>query len=852
MTLIEDIKDEDSSFNAASPLERLRIIGARVLTDGVRCEDLRRAYGYERYVDDVADAMTRGRSVLLLGPSGVGKTAVLHELAARIVAGTVPAALTGAAIVAISTSTVLESARYWGDWEVKISAIVKAVRECSPAALYVTNIWNLRQSGTNQYSSEGLATILRPYLERGEVALLGEATPEQYHSGGQDGALADDPSLLRLFHVVTVDPPSTSVTAAILAARAAEEERRRGVRIAPTVLDRCLALTSRFQRSLAQPGTAIALLEGALNPWPAASGAGAGAVAAEEIGSPFRPAVVTSARGVALLERACRHEKRAVEWEGAGRYLHILQRLVACDDPVGASLYESQEEDADVALGAESPSSAPFPWLSATPGGATDWPVENRARTALAAAVQEAAAAQREVAAAQREVAAAYLDLALDTDVLEQARHAPATMRAPELPVAVGAAIDTALGQMDAGAGPKLPVLTADLVQAAFRRLTGLPEAIFSDTIPLRRHEVRDELAAHVIGQDEALEIVVDRIIAIKAELTDPGRPLGVLLCAGPTGVGKTLLARRLAALLCGDDGALLRLDMSEYQTPLSAGLFPGALARGIGRRCFTVVLLDEIEKAHPAVYDLLLAAFDDGQIGASSGQLVDLRNTLIILTSNLGADLRALAPRRPVGYTGTMEVAVWGEAAATRRLEAAVEAAIREQFRPELVNRLDHIITFRPLDHAAVCRIARQEITRALRRSGVARRRLAVTVDDAVVEAVVVMGWTVVDGARPLQRAVAALVVTPVAAWIAARPERCDTAVRLTLRAGAAVVVESAPAGAQRIVPADLQREADAENLGASELYSAEGAPSPFALAPVASPAPSPPTSPAALVAKP
>lgn len=313
-------------------------------------------------------------------------------------------------------------------------------------------------------------------------------------------------------------------------------------------------------------------------------------------------------------------------------------------------------------------------------------------------------------------------------------------------------------------AGKPGPITEKDVL-ATISTSTGIPVDFLDDGVAMDREKVRGFFEARVMGQPEAVDAVVDLVTLIKAGLTDPGKPYGVLLFVGPTGVGKTELARALAEHLFGDPGRLIRLDMSEFATYeaferlIGQGYRasePGLLTSAVRERPFSVLLFDEVEKAHPNIYNLCLQIFDAGRLTDTQGRTADFRRTIIILTSNVGSGVAT------EGYVG------FGRKAATAPDRDMTLRELGRWFRPEFLNRLDRIVTFRPLAVETAEKIARREVVRVLERSGIARRKLVVDVDPSVLPVLLRDGYSPAFGARPLKRTVERLVMLPVARAIA------------------------------------------------------------------------------------
>jgi len=583
-------------------LEQLQGFGT-VLTVEADAGRLPHAYGVEAICATV-QALLDGsppRAVVLLGEPGSGKTAVVNELTYRLRED--PEGPWH--VLRVAPADLLAGTTWLGEWQTKVRNLVQAVRSPRRVVLYVPNLEELSDAGRSSQSDSNIATALAPYIERGDVAVLGESTPDAFRMGL--GAIG---SLRRLFHAVEVREPDAPQTRRVL--QAVRDEALADV--SEPVLDRLIELADFYLAGTAQPG-----------------------------------------RTVGLLRR-------------------VLGTTAGAEGPV-------RERD-----------------------------VLNTLSTA-----------------------------------------------------------------------------------------TGIPIDFLDDAVSLDRAQVRGFFEARVMGQPEAVDAVVDLVTLVKAGLTDPGKPFGVLFFVGPTGVGKTELARALAELLFGDASRLFRLDMSEFATYdaherlIGWGTKPGLLTAAVRERPFTVLLLDEIEKAHPNVFDLCLQVFDAGRLTDKQGRTADFRRSIIILTSNIGS---ALPREAPVGFRA-------GPAGAGPVLEPGPDrdATMRElgrSFRPEFLNRLDRVVTFRPLAAETAEKIARREVARVLERSGLKRRRLDVDVEPAVFSLLLREGYSPTFGARPLKRTVERLVLLPVARAIAAGGVQAGSMLRLRVKAGHVAVEVASPEGEQ------------------------------------------------------
>lgn len=353
-------------------------------------------------------------------------------------------------------------------------------------------------------------------------------------------------------------------------------------------------------------------------------------------------------------------------------------------------------------------------------------------------------------------------------------------------------------------ADPGAPVALRAVLEA-LSRSTGIPVDLLDDAQALDAGVVRAFFEGRIIGQPEALDAVVDVVTLIKSGLIDPNKPLGIFLFVGPTGVGKTELARALAEYLFGDPARLLRYDMSEYASNegferlIGSSQQNGMLTDAVRQNPFSVVLLDEIEKSHVNVFDLCLQVFDAGRLTDGRGATVDFRRTIVILTSNIGATGAGLR----VGF------GVDGDEAAPETNADRTLRALSQYFRPEFLNRIDRIVNFRPLSLEVAERIARREVNQVLQRSGITRRRLTIDIDPAVVSLLVKEGYSPYFGARPLKRTVERLLLLPLARVIAAGRIAAGDVLRLTLRDGRIAVqvvpAPSIPTPAQEPAPAAL-----------------------------------------------
>jgi len=547
------------------------------LTAAAQSGKLTRAHGVDAICEELTNLLSAegSRSAVLIGPTGSGKTAVVHELVHLLQEDW--------RVIRVTASELMAGTKYLGEWETKVRNLVEATRRPRKVILYVPNLQELRDAGQTSKSNMNIATMLAPYIESGDIVLLGESTPERYRTG-----VGSDPSLRRLFEEIQI-PAATEQETRDLAELVGAEN---GVEIPKETLDALLELGSLYLQDTAHPGRALRLLRRSLDQQP---------------GDRLEP-----------------------------------------------------------------------------------------------------------------------------KDVLES----------------IGST-------------------------------TGIPIDLLDDRLPLDLAATRRQLESRVMGQPEAVDAVLDLVTLVKAGLCDPDKPFGVFLFVGPTGVGKTELAKALAELLFGDPARIHRLDMSEYATYASyerligTACEPGLLTSAIRERPFSVLLLDEIEKGHQNVFDLCLQIFDAGRLTDGAGRTVDFRHTIVILTSNVGSKT---TDEKRLGFAD--------EAPAPPDREM-IDRDLHRFFRPEFLNRIDRVVHFDPLTPETAEKIARRELARVLKRSGIERRDITVDIDPAVLALLLREGYSHVFGARPLKRTVERRVLLPLARAIATGAIKSGGVLRLVEKGG-------------------------------------------------------------------
>jgi len=680
-----------TDHNPESRYEALKKFG-RDLTEQAKSGKLDPVIGRDDEIRRVIQVLSRRskNNPVLIGEPGVGKTAIAEALAQRIVKGDVPESLKNRQLITLDIGSLVAGAKYRGEFEDRLKSVLREVTGSNGQfVLFIDELHTVVGAGSGQQGSMDASNLLKPMLARGELRCIGATTLDEYRK-----YIEKDAALERRFQQVFVEQPSVENTISILRGLKERYEVHHNVKISDSALVAAATLSARYISERFLPDKAIDLVD--------------------EAAAQLKMEITSKPTELENIDRRLiqlEMEKLSLAGEDKAT-LQIQRRIGLIDEEIGQLKVKQNELNGQ-------------------------WQGEKQLLQAISTLKQEEENLRVQIEQAERSYdlnKAAQLKYGR----LERVQHNQEAKETELLKI-----------QSQGSALLREQVTEADVAEIV-AKWTGIPVNRLLESERQKLLKLESYLHQRVVGQEEAVEAVAGAIRRARAGIKDPGRPIGSFLFMGPTGVGKTELARALAQFLFDSDGSLVRLDMSEYMEKHSVSRLVGAppgyvgygeggsLSEAIRRRPYSVVLLDEAEKAHPDVFNILLQVLEDGNVTDSQGHNIDFRNTIIVMTSNIGSEHILNVSEDDSQY---------------EKIRNRVMNALRSHFRPEFLNRIDDLIIFHPLSRDEMGKIISIQLKRV--EDLLADQKISLEISKAACEYLVEIGYDPVYGARPIKRAI-------------------------------------------------------------------------------------------------